>query len=162
MKKMNANNVMAIYLLLKDNELCRLNNYLTIQHFYKREYNIDFPDIPSYAPNIATVDRVIRQLKSIHLELRGDEKTIKMKKKLEGEYKDMSTDKSKLEFDPNVTIEQLGFTLDTDNDKYLIYKSEKSPRAKILIDKVNRQGNAFNYPNSPIVRTAIRNKIKQL
>lgn len=162
MKKMSANNVMAIYLLLKNNEACRLNNYLTIQQFYKKEYGIEMPDLPSYCPNINTVDRVIRQLKSVHHELRGNKETQMIKKLLEGEYKEMNTDKNKLEFDPNVTIEQLGFTLDTDNDKYLIYKSEKSPRAKILIDKVNRQGNAFNYPNTPIVRTAISNKIKQL
>ena len=162
MKKMSANNVMAIYLLLKNNEACRLNNYLTIQQFYKKEYGIEMPDLPSYCPNINTVDRVIRQLKSVHHELRGNKETQLIKKLLEGEYKEMNTDKNKLEFDPNVTIEQLGFTLDTDNDKFFIYKSEKNPSAKILIDKVNRQGNAFNYPNSPIVRTAIRNKIKQL
>lgn len=162
MKKMSANNVMAIYLLLKNNEACRLNNYLTIQQFYKKEYGIEMPDLPSYCPNINTVDRVIRQLKSVHHELRGNKETQLIKKLLEGEYKEMNTDKNKLEFDPNVTIEQLGFTLDTDNDKYLIYKSEKSPMAKILIDKVNRYGNAFNYPNTPIVRTAISNKIKQL
>ena len=162
MKKMSANNVMAIYLLLKNNEACRLNNYLTIQQFYKKEYGIEMPDLPSYCPNINTVDRVIRQLKSVHHELRGNKETQLIKKLLEGEYKDMNTDKNKLEFDPNVTVEELGFEKDSENEKYIIYTNLKHPGAKILIEKAIRHGSAFGYPNTPIVRTAIKNKINEV
>ena len=74
----------------------------------------------------------------------------------------MNTDKNKLEFDPNVSIEDLGFEKDSENEKYIVYTNLKHPGAKILIEKAIRHGSAFGYPNTPIIRTAIKNKINEV
>ena len=92
MRTMNENEL-EMYKVLFNSKTARMDNYEACREFYKKVYNVDFPDLKGY-PNFFTIERSVRMLKSEYAELTDtEEREVKLQKM--AEYKERALDRNK-------------------------------------------------------------------
>lgn len=94
MRKITEDEV-VMFNILKNDRVCRNNNYEAVRSFYKKQYGLELPRINSELPSIWTVERMIRTLKSTYPSQLTDKEERQIKMQKVSEFKEMALDDNK-------------------------------------------------------------------
>lgn len=94
MRKMTDEEV-VMYNILKNDRVCRNNNYEAVRSFYLKVYGIQLPKIDHDMPSIWTIERMIRTLKSTYPSVLTDPEERQIKQQKVSEFKEKALDENK-------------------------------------------------------------------
>ena len=85
----------TMFNILKYNKKARNNNYEAVREWYRVTYGINLPSLENCEEEYGTVERWIRQLKSLYPSELTDEEERKIKSDMEDVFKERALDKNK-------------------------------------------------------------------
>lgn len=86
---------MVMFNILKNNPKARNNNYEAVREWYRQVYGINLPSLNGCAEEYGTVERWIRQLKSLYPKELTDPNERQIKSEMESKFKEAALDKNK-------------------------------------------------------------------